>query len=62
MFLSNKFPHSTFNWVGLDGSQVLAHLSPTDSYSSQGDMEEICQAATAHKNLEVTGRLKAPIC
>ncbi|WWD21813.1 hypothetical protein CI109_106301 [Kwoniella shandongensis] len=50
----NKFPHSTFNWVGLDGTQVLAHLSPTDSYSSQGDIEEICQAVTAHKNLEVT--------
>jgi len=23
----NKFPHTTFNWVALDGSQVLCHVS-----------------------------------
>lgn len=23
---SNKFPHSSFNWVGLDGSQLLTHM------------------------------------
>lgn len=25
---SNVFPHSTFNWVGLDGTQVLCHMTP----------------------------------
>ncbi|KAH9942858.1 glycosyl hydrolases family 38 N-terminal domain-containing protein [Amylocystis lapponica] len=24
----NVFPHSTFNWVGIDGSQVLCHMTP----------------------------------
>ena len=24
----NNFPHTTFNWVGLDGSQVLTHMTP----------------------------------
>jgi alpha-mannosidase len=24
----NKFPHSTFNWVGIDGTQVLCHMTP----------------------------------
>jgi alpha-mannosidase len=31
----NSFPHSTFNWVGLDGSQVLTHMTPVDNYNSQ---------------------------
>lgn len=25
---SNTFPHSTFNWVGIDGTQVLCHMTP----------------------------------
>ena len=25
---SNVFPHSTFNWVGIDGTQVLCHMTP----------------------------------
>ena len=25
---SNVFPHSTFNWVGIDGTQVLTHMTP----------------------------------
>lgn len=24
----NVFPHSTFNWVGVDGTQVLCHMTP----------------------------------
>jgi len=31
----NSFPHSTFNWVGLDGSQVLTHMTPVDNYNAQ---------------------------
>lgn len=27
-FQSNVFPHSTFNWIGNDGSQVLCHMTP----------------------------------
>ena len=25
---SNVFPHNTFNWVGIDGTQVLCHMTP----------------------------------
>ena len=28
-FYSNVFPHTSFNWVGIDGTQVLSHLSPS---------------------------------
>ncbi|RYH23040.1 hypothetical protein EON65_18360 [archaeon] len=32
---SNTFPHSTFNWVGLDSSQILTHMTPVDTYGAQ---------------------------
>lgn len=50
----NKFPHTTFNWVGLDGSQVLTHMTPVDAYNAQCDMSEIRRGLTGHKNQEVT--------
>lgn len=31
---TNRFPHSTFVWEGIDGSRLFAHLPPVDSYSS----------------------------
>lgn len=31
----NRFPHSSFWWEGIDGSRVLAHFPPTDTY--EGD-------------------------
>ena len=30
----NKFPHNTFVWRGIDGSEVLAHFPPEDDYNS----------------------------
>lgn len=30
----NKFPHHTFYWTGLDGSRVLAHMLPEETYNS----------------------------
>jgi len=30
----NKFPHHTFNWQGIDGSKILAHMPPDFNYSS----------------------------
>jgi hypothetical protein len=28
----NVFPHSTFNWVGIDGTQVLCHMTPVGGW------------------------------
>nr|XP_060611672.1 alpha-mannosidase 2C1-like isoform X2 [Anolis sagrei ordinatus] len=33
--------HNTFLWEGLDGSQVLAHFPPADSYGLSGRVEEV---------------------
>lgn len=29
----NKFPHHTFNWEGIDGTSVLAHMPPEGTYN-----------------------------
>jgi alpha-mannosidase len=50
----NVFPHSTFNWVGIDGSQVLSHMTPVDSYHSQVNFDEIVKGVQNSKTLEVT--------
>jgi len=35
----NKFPHHTFLWEGIDGSEILTHFPPEDTYNSQLNTE-----------------------
>ena len=37
----NRFPHSTFRWRGLDGSEVLTHFPPVDTYNAEVSAEEV---------------------
>lgn len=30
----NRFPHHTFNWYGIDGSSVVTHFPPEDTYNA----------------------------
>ncbi|KAJ4488346.1 glycosyl hydrolases family 38 N-terminal domain-containing protein [Lentinula aciculospora] len=48
----NIFPHSTFNWVGIDGTQVLCHMTPVDTYTAQASVGDVQKGLTNHKNLE----------
>ena len=36
----NTFPHSTFWWEGLDGTRVLTHFPPVDTYNAEITPEE----------------------
>lgn len=40
----NEFPHHTFRWRGLDGSEVLVHFPPENTYNSQLDTEFLVPA------------------
>jgi alpha-mannosidase len=40
----NVFPHSTFWWEGLDGSRVLTHFPPVDTYNAEIVPHEILHA------------------
>ncbi|NLU53301.1 MAG: alpha-mannosidase [Clostridiaceae bacterium] len=40
----NKFPHHTFIWTGIDGSEVLAHMPPEGTYNSAASPTSIKKA------------------
>lgn len=46
----NRFPHTTFNWVALDGSQVLCHMPPADTYNSSGSLAEVKKTVENNRN------------
>ncbi|MGH0161871.1 UNVERIFIED_CONTAM: hypothetical protein FKN15_041704 [Acipenser sinensis] len=48
--LINKFPHSTFFWEGLDGSQVLTHFPPGDSYEMKCKVEDLLNSVRNNKD------------
>ena len=42
---TNRFPHHTFRWEGLDGTRVLTHFPPADTYNSEVSGAELAHAA-----------------
>lgn len=46
----NKFPHSTFYWRGIDGTEVLTHFPPADTYNSNGCLKEVLMSETNFKD------------
>ncbi len=43
----NQFPHHTFLWRGIDGSEILTHFPPENTYNSQLDTEFLMPAVDA---------------
>ena len=43
--LVNKFPHHSFLWEGIDGSAVLTHFPPADSYACEISVKEAMHSA-----------------
>ncbi|XP_021263154.1 alpha-mannosidase 2C1 isoform X2 [Numida meleagris] len=48
--LVNAFPHHTFFWEGIDGSRVLTHFPPGDSYGMHGRVEEMLKTVKNNKD------------
>lgn len=42
----NRFPHHSFTWEGIDGSEVLAHFPPVETYNSELTPTELDHAST----------------
>ena len=47
----NKFPHTTFNWVALDGSQVVCHMPPAETYTASAHFGDVRRSTSQHKSL-----------
>ncbi|KAL1841370.1 hypothetical protein VTK73DRAFT_3499 [Phialemonium thermophilum] len=45
----NNFPHTTFNWVALDGSQVLCHMPPSETYTAEAHFGDVRRSVQRHK-------------
>ncbi|WP_197675396.1 alpha-mannosidase [Paraoerskovia marina] len=43
---TNKFPHHTFWWEGIDGSRVLTHFPSADMYNSNVTVADVAHAAS----------------
>ncbi|MCZ2262251.1 alpha-mannosidase [Isoptericola sp. QY 916] len=41
---TNRMPHHTFTWEGIDGSRVLAHFPPVDNYNSDLTPRQLAHA------------------
>ncbi|MEV0253612.1 glycoside hydrolase family 38 C-terminal domain-containing protein [Streptomyces sp. NPDC050732] len=50
---TNKMPHHTFWWEGIDGTRVFTHFPPVDTYNSQFHGTEL---AHAERNFAEKGR------
>jgi alpha-mannosidase len=48
----NRPEESTFVWQGDDGSEVLAHFPPDDTYNSAADVPSLLKTANESKSLE----------
>ncbi|OBA24235.1 hypothetical protein METBIDRAFT_30558 [Metschnikowia bicuspidata var. bicuspidata NRRL YB-4993] len=47
----NTFPLSTFNWKAIDGSQVLVHMPPANTYTASANFGDVVRSQGQHKNL-----------
>ncbi len=62
-FITNKlhwnshtvFPHTTFQWRGLDGSSVVAHQTPGMDYNATNTPRELLRGEKTHKNKDLIG-------
>ncbi|PAZ11293.1 alpha-mannosidase [Streptomyces sp. SA15] len=41
---TNKFPHHTFWWEGIDGTRIFTHFPPVDTYNARFSGEEMDRA------------------
>ncbi|KAF2261900.1 hypothetical protein CC78DRAFT_535273 [Lojkania enalia] len=48
----NNFPHTTFNWVALDNSQVICHMPPAETYTAEANFGDVKRSITQHKSLD----------
>ena len=51
----NRFPHSTFWWEGIDGTRVLTHFPPVDTYNAEIEPAELAHSVRRFAEHEWSG-------
>ena len=54
--LLNKFPHQSFWWQGIDGTKVLAHMMPEETYNSPAAPRSLVKAEHNYLDAAVSDR------
>ncbi|MFE5022633.1 alpha-mannosidase [Streptomyces sp. NPDC056656] len=57
---TNRFPHHTFQWEGIDGTRIFTHFPPVDTYNCSMKGSEIAHAAKNFKDKGVARHSLAP--
>jgi alpha-mannosidase len=57
---TNKFPHHTFQWEGIDGTRIFTHFPPVDTYTCSMRGSELAHAAKNFKDKGVARHSLAP--
>ena len=52
----NTFPHHSFHWQGIDGTTVLAHMFPEDTYNSPAAPRSLHKIETNYRDKGVSTR------
>ncbi|MFI4861218.1 MAG: alpha-mannosidase [Phycisphaerales bacterium JB063] len=42
----NRFPHHTFNWRGIDGTEIFTHFPPADTYNGNFSAPQVAKSQT----------------
>ncbi|MGL1891450.1 MAG: glycosyl hydrolase-related protein [Spirochaetaceae bacterium] len=51
---TNKFPHHTFNWEGIDGSTVFSHMPPEGEYNSPANVKYLLKSKENYKEKAIS--------
>ncbi|MGL4373970.1 MAG: alpha-mannosidase, partial [Turicibacter sp.] len=54
--LINVFPYHTFNWRGIDNSDVLVHMPPEGNYNSSATVKVVKDAKKNYKEQEISNQ------
>lgn len=57
---TNRFPHHTFWWEGIDGSRLFTHFPPVDSYNAELTPAELAHATRNYAEHGRGGRSLVP--
>jgi alpha-mannosidase len=57
---TNRFPHHSFQWEGLDGTRIFTHFPPADTYGSQVSGADVAHAARNFSDKGAAGRSLLP--
>jgi alpha-mannosidase len=55
---TNRIPHHTFRWEGIDGSRIFTHFPPVDKYNSEVSAADL---AHAERNFADKGRARTSL-